>query len=576
MDNVIEVRDLRYTYTGSEDTVLKGIDFTVRKGEIVGIMGPTGAGKTTLCLALSALAPHSIGGKVEGDVIISGMKTTQTEYGDVARKIGIVFQDPETQLFGMEVHEDVALRLMNMGLPENEIDQKVTSSLRMVRLDRFEKRFPYTLSGGEKQRVAIAGALAADPEILILDEPTSELDPVGKREVFDAISELRRSRDTTIIVVEHNSDELLRIADRILVMRDGRVAQAGEARDVLSEVGELGVRIPDTMQLGNLLKQSSQWKEYGYPLTVDDAYQKLSSILRKNRYSPVGGAKDASEIDRGKPIIEVRNLWHIYGKGTEEEAIALRELNLEIYEGDFVALIGQNGSGKTTLAKHFNGLLKPTEGKVLVAGLDTKKTKPTKLAEIVGYCFQNPDHQIFNTRVWDEVAFGPRNLFLRDNEIRERVAEALEQVGLKEYDDRNPFFLGKGERRKIAVASVLAMYPKVLVVDEPSTGMDWRDSTGMMELVTKINQTGKTVIFITHDMNLVARSAKRVIVMAQGGMLLDGPTRWVFSQEETLQKAYIRPPEVTQLGNKLSDYFESTVLTANEAYNGLLQLSSMK
>ena len=576
MSSVIEVKNLRYTYTGSEDLVLKGIDFAVRKGEIVGIMGPTGAGKTTLCLALSALAPHSIGGKVEGDVVIGGMKTTQHEYGDVAKKIGIVFQDPETQLFGMEVHEDVALRLMNMGFPKNEIDQKVKSALHTVRLDHFEKRFPYTLSGGEKQRVAIAGALAADPEILILDEPTSELDPIGKREVFDAVNELSRSRETTIVVVDHNSDELVRIADRILVMKEGRVVSEGDVKDVLSRVGELGVRIPDTVQLGNLLKQHGQWKEYDYPATVDAAYDTLSSILQKNRYRALAGATETTEIEKGKPIIEVKDLWHIYGKGSEEEAVALQELNLEIYEGDFVALIGQNGSGKTTLAKHFNGLLKPTKGNVFVGGVDTRKTSCTKLAEIVGYCFQNPDHQIFNTKVWDEVAFGPRNLFLRDKEIRERVSEALEQVGLRGYDDRNPFFLGKGERRKIAVASVLAMYPKVLVVDEPSTGMDWRDSTSMMELVTKINQTGKTVIFITHDMNLVARSAKRVIVMAQGRVLLDGPTRWVFSQEKTLQKAYIRPPEITQLGHKLNDYFKSTVLTPNEAYDRLIQLSAVK
>jgi len=575
MSSVIEVRNLRYTYTGSEDLVLKGIDLTVKKGEIIGVMGPTGAGKTTLCLALSGLAPHSIGGKVEGDVVIAGMKTTEHEYGDVASKIGIVFQDPETQLFGMEVHEDVALRLMNMGVPENEIDEKVRSALHMVRLDHFEKRFPYTLSGGEKQRVAIAGALAADPEILILDEPTSELDPIGKREVFDAVNELSRSRQTTIVVVDHNSDELVRIADRILVMKEGKVVSEGDVKDVLSRIGELGVRIPDTVQLGNLLKQHSQWKEYDYPATVDAAYETLSGILKKNRYRALAGATETTEIEEGKPIIEVKDLWHIYGKG-EEENVALKELNLEIYEGDFVALIGQNGSGKTTLAKHFNGLLKPTKGNVFVGGLDTRKTSCTKLAEIVGYCFQNPDHQIFNTRVWDEVAFGPRNLFLRNEQVRERVSEALEQVGLKGYDERNPFFLGKGERRKIAVASVLAMYPKVLVVDEPSTGMDWRDSTSMMDLVTKINQTGKTVIFITHDMNLVARSAKRVIVMAQGRVLLDGPTRWVFSQEETLQKAYIRPPEITQLVGKLNDWFESTVLTPEEAYRGLLQLSPAK
>jgi len=575
MTDVIEVRNLRYTYAGSEDLVLKGIDLAVRKGEIVGVMGPTGAGKTTLCLALSGLAPHSIGGKIEGEVVISGMKTTEHEYADVAGKIGIVFQDPETQLFGMEVEEDVALRLVNMELPEKEIEERVKSALHMVRLDGFEKRFPYSLSGGEKQRVAIAGALAANPEILILDEPTSELDPIGKREVFDAIKALRELRETTIVVVEHNSDELARIADRILVMKEGKVVLDGEARDVFSRVGDLGVRIPDVVQLGNLLRTRDEWTEYDYPLTVEDASHILSTIIQKQKYASTTSEIGTPEIEREEPIIEVKDLWYVYGRGTEEETTALRELNLEIYQEDFIAVIGQNGSGKTTLAKHFNGLLKPTRGSVIVAGLDTKKIPATKLAEIVGYCFQNPDHQIFNTKVWDEIAFGPRNLFLTEKEIRDRVSESLQEVGLRGYDNRNPFFLGKGERQKVAVASVLAMYPKVLVIDEPSTGMDWKDSISMMELVKKMNETGKTVIFITHDMNLVARYARRVIVMAEGKVLIDGPTRWVFSQEEMLRKAFIRQPEITQLGRMLRDYFKSTVLSPDEAYDGLLHLSPM-
>jgi energy-coupling factor transporter ATP-binding protein EcfA2 len=574
LSDIIEVSNLRYTYAGSEDTVLKGIDLRVRQGEIMGVMGPTGAGKTTLCLALSGLIPHSIGGKIEGDVFIEDLKTTEHEYNEIAKNIGIVFQDPENQLFGMEVEEDVALRLQNMGLPDEEIEQRVRSALHFVRLDGFEKRFPFKLSGGEKQRVAIAGALAVNPAILLLDEPTSELDPIGKREVFEAIEILRRSRKTTIVIVEHNSDELARIADRIVVLKDGKKTLEGDVKYVFSHLEESGVRVPDTVQLGNMLVTNRQWTDYDHPLTVEDAYQTLSRILHKSRSSTVTQKTSPSSPKGGKPIIVVKDVWHIYNKGTEEEAVALKELNLEICEGDFVALIGQNGSGKTTLAKHFNGLLRPTKGSVFVAGLDTRKAQPTKLAEIVGYCFQNPDHQIFNARVWDEVAFGPKNLMFHDKEIQEKVSEALEQVGLKGYDDRNPFFLGRGERRKVAVASVLAMYPQVVVVDEPSTGMDWRDSTGMMDLVTKINQAGRTVIFITHDMNLVARSARRVIVMAGGRVLLDGPTKWVFGQVETLQKAYIKPPEITQLFQKLS--IESTVLTPVEGYHELLDLSSTK
>jgi energy-coupling factor transport system ATP-binding protein len=579
--NAIEVRGLTYTYPESEKPVLVNINFSVKKGEVLGIMGPTGAGKTTLCLCLAGLIPHSVGGKLEGEVKIVGVKTTEQELGKLMIKIGIVFQDPELQLFGITVKEDVAMRLKNMELEEEEIKKRVKWALEQVKLKGFERRFPYSLSGGEKQRVAIAGALAALPEILILDEPTSELDPIGKREVFDVINGLKEEFDTTVVIVEHNAEELVRVADKLIILKAGEIILEGNTCDVLREIkDDIGLRIPDVTMLGNYLKSDAKWQEYGYPLKIEEAYSSLIKIFnkygirRKQLVFDHSTNPPAITEKLDKPIVEVRDLTYIYGHGTDEEKTALQNVSLKIYEGEFIALIGQNGSGKTTLAKHMNGLLKPTKGSVIVKGMDTRKTPIHKLATVVGYCFQNPDHQIFESTVYDEVAFGPRNLLLSEDEVANRVKEALKIVGLEGYEKSNPFFLGKGERQKIAVASVLAMQPDIMIVDEPTTGMDHASAISMMNLLKQLNENGKTIIFITHDMYIVAEYAKRVIALHEGKVILDGPPDHVFTQVETLERISIKPPQITQLAYLLRDYIKPNILNVKEAYEELKRLES--
>lgn len=577
--NIIEVQGLQYTYPDAEESVLKGVNLQVKEGEILGVMGPTGAGKTTLCMCFAGLIPHSIGGELKGNVIIDGMETTERELIEIVERVAFVFQDPEVQFFGMDVREDVTLQLRNLGMPEEEIDKRLKWALHCVRLDGFEKRFPYTLSGGEKQRVAIAGALATRPKIFILDEPSSELDPVGKREVFETIREMKRFQKSTIIIVEHNSEEIARIADRIIVINKGEIAVEGTPSEVFPNIPEdLGVRSPDVTRLGSHLQKSSIWREYGYPMVIEDAYNRLSDIIKKKRLSPIQHPPIALEkTKRGETFVEIRNLSHVYGKGTPEEVVALRDITVDIHQGELVALIGQNGSGKTTLVKHFNGLLKPTKGHVIVRGVDTRKASVTELSRMVGYCFQNPDHQIFKQNVYDEVAFGPRNILGsgHEDEVRERVEEALETVGLTGYEKQNPFFLGKGERQKVAVASVLAMRPQLLIVDEPTTGMDWKTSKAMMKLIKGLHLAGHTIIFITHNMPLVAEYAERVIVLHQGKILLDGPTRWVFSHVEKLEGAFIKPPQITQLGYLMKNYLRPGVLTVEEAFEDLQRLSQL-
>lgn len=578
MVNVIEISDLEYRYPDSEKPVLSNINLSIKKGETLGIVGPTGAGKTTLCLCIAGLIPHSIGGELKGEVNIGGIKTTEHELREFIHKIGIVFQDPELQLFGITVEEDIAIALKNMGLGKDEVKRRVKWALKEVGLEGFEKRFPYSLSGGEKQRVAIASALAIQPEVLILDEPTSELDPVGKLQVINTLRKLKKEFNTTTIIVEHNTEALAYIADRLVVLKEGQIILQGEPHDVFRRIKEdMGVRIPDVSLLGRYFENNPKWRMYGYPLTLEEAYNSLTSIFRDAKVHPNPHEQKIFRDVRGKhnePLIEVENLTYIYGRGTDEEKTALKNINLKIYRGEFVALIGQNGSGKTTLAKNLNGLLKPTYGVVRVRGLDTKKTSTNKLANIVGYCFQNPDHQIFKSTVYDEVAFGPRNFLLSEDEVDKRVKDALEFVGLVGYENRNPMFLGKGERQKVAVASIIAMQPEVMIIDEPTTGMDYVTSRSMMETLKKLHTMGKTIIIITHDMYIVAEYTERVVVLHDGEIILDGAPDYVFSQVDKLKEVSIMPPQITQLAYLLREYVRLNILSVKEAYEEFKSLMS--
>jgi len=580
MEYVVKIKDLKYKYRRSPDWVLKGISLSVRKGEILGIVGPSGAGKTTLCMCLNGIIPHVLRGTMEGEVTVLGMNTLEHTSQELTSKIGIVFQDPETQLFGLTVEEDVSFLPINLGLPPDEVKRRVKWSLSIVGLEGYEDRFPYFLSGGEKQRVAIASVLSGQPEVIILDEPTSELDPIGKDQVFQVINQMARL-GRTMIIVEHDTERLAQIADRIIVINDGQIVLEGTPEEVFTEVTlleKLGVKVPETVKLGYLFdKEKVGWaKKYGYPLSLEEAYERLIKIFAEKKVSKkqytLEASKQSLERKQEEPIIKVRNLWHVYGEGTPTQTVALKNISLDIYEGEFIAIIGQNGSGKTTLVKHFNKLLTPSNGQVIVYGMDTREVSTAELAKRVGYCFQNPDHQIFSKTVWEEVTFGPKNLGLPEEEVKKRALEALKTVGLEGYEDEDPFSLGKGERQKIAVASVLAMKPDVLIVDEPTTGMDRKASIGMMELIKSLNDAGKTIIIITHDMDIVAQYARRVIVLHQGEILIDGPTNRVFSQPKVLEKTNIKPPQITRLAYKLKEYIRPDILTIEEAHKELVNV----
>jgi energy-coupling factor transporter ATP-binding protein EcfA2 len=547
-ETVVSVRNLGYRYRGRRGDALRGVDLEIGEGEFVVVMGPSGAGKSTLCVSLNGLIPHFFRGRMKGEVRIRGRSTREGKVGEFAREVGLVFQDFEAQLFSTNVALEVAFGPENFQVEQEEMVRRVESVLERVRLGGFEGRQPATLSSGQKQRLAIASVLSMQPRILCLDEPTTDLDPLGKLEVFEVAAELKDREDVTLIVVEHETEETLD-ADRVVILRDGEIVADRPAQEVLRDVELLEESSVMPLQVARFFREHGVERER-LPLTPEEGveeFERRGWRVSPERHQKLVAADETREKGYGEPLIEVENLTYRYPSG----AVALESVNLSVRQGEFLAVLGQNGSGKTTLVKHFNGLLKPTGGTVQVGGVETAKQGMLRLGGRVGYVFQNPDHQIFSDTVFDEVAFGPRIREMEDDETEERVEEALAAVGLEGRGHEDPFGLTKGERQRVAVASVLAVHPEVLVLDEPTTGLDYAEQRSMMDLVKRLNEAGSTIIVVTHTMWVAAEYAHRAAVLRDGKMILSGTAREVFSQEDALRDAFLRPPHIVSLGNAL-------------------------
>ncbi|MGP1507611.1 MAG: ABC transporter ATP-binding protein [Sphaerochaeta sp.] len=563
-NKAIEMQDVSFTYKGSETEVLQNINLTVEESKFTVIMGRTGAGKTTLAMLPNGIIPQLVEGKVKGTVIADSKDTSLYRVQTMAKEIGLVLQDPETQIFGRTVEEDTAFGPRNYLIPRKEILERTKVALSKVRLDGYEKRQTSQLSGGEKQRLAIAGILAMNPSIIILDEPTSELDPIGREEIYSTMVSLQKEQHKTVLAVEHSSQEISEKADEVVVLSDARVVWQGNPEMFFRElelVDKYGIKPLPVSKIGWKLYRKGYIKKEEIPLTVNDAYKLIIKLLdgKKLVFEPKGEKRTEA-----KKLIEVRNLHYKYDKSKE----AIRGVDLDVYEGDYLALIGQNGAGKTTLAKHFNSLFKPSEGNIIVCGKDTKNEEPYSLAESIGYVFQNPDNQIFSTSVYKEMEYGLKNLKLDEKEISERIHEVAKMLDLEKVLNEHPFSLGKGERQRIAVASILVLKPKILVVDEPTTGQDWDGIQNMMKLIDQLHENGTTIIMITHDMDVVATHANRAVVMCYGKIVAQGGVREVFKQKAVLESAFVSRPQIAELSEKLG--LENMALNSDEVADSVI------
>jgi energy-coupling factor transport system ATP-binding protein len=552
LEPIVTVRDLSYRYRGQEKQALDGINLELKRGEFLVIMGPSEAGKSTLAATINGLIPHFHVGKLSGDVVVMGRNTREKTVAEMAEIVGMVFQDFEAQLFSTNVELEVAFGPENFSTDRDEIKRRIDENLNYVGLEAVRNRPPSTLSGGQKQKLAIASVLALKPTVLVMDEPTTDLDPISKMGVFEITRRLSKQEDLTLMVVEHETEEVLN-ADTVALIKDGKLVKTGPAAEILREVDllqELGLMPLGIPKFFKLMGSSN------LPLTPDEGVAEFKNtgwLISIPGYQAVVAKEKESLSHLTEPLIQCHDLEHTYPKGVK----ALDGINMDIFKGDMVAILGQNGSGKTTLVKHFNGLLMPTGGEVLVNDLPTHQQGVFKLGQNVGYVFQNPDHQIFSETVFDEVAFSPRLRKLEEDEVKLRVTEALEAVGLAGYEQEDPFALTKSGRQRVAVAAVLAAKPEVLILDEPTTGLDYGEQRSMMNMVRQLNENGSTIIFVTHHMWVVAEYARRVFVIKEGKMLLQGTTREVFSHGEELHNAFLRPPHFVEFSNRLGYTFLS-------------------
>ncbi|PKL26400.1 MAG: cobalt ABC transporter ATP-binding protein [Spirochaetae bacterium HGW-Spirochaetae-3] len=555
----IEVKGLSFTYKGEGAVrAVDSLDLDVERGEFIVIMGPSGAGKSTLANSLNGLIPGFIRGKYEGSVLVNGKEARSTPVNRMASEIGLVFQDFEAQLFSTNVNLEIAFGPENFAVDRAEIAARIEKILRTIKLEGFEGRQPATLSGGQKQRLAIGSVLATYPGIICMDEPTTDLDPVGKLGIFNIAKELHEDSEFTLIIIEHETEEALN-ADRLVIMKEGRIVAQGKPADVLRDVAftdEVGIM---SLQIPKLLSELGACGRDDLPMLPAEGaefFARKGLFLDRERFREMLDRDEARERGYGDTIVAVDRLSHVYPNGNK----AVDDISLVIREREFIAILGHNGSGKTTLVKHLNGLLSPSSGSVTICGKNTAEHSIFEIGKEIGYVFQNPDHQIFADTVFDEVAFSPKIRGCPAEEVSVRVQEALEAVDMAGYEEKDPFSLSKGERQRVAVASVLSARPRIIILDEPTTGLDYKEQKRMMELIKKLNDSGHTIIMITHTMWVVSEYAHRVAAIKDGKVMMDGRTRDVFAREKELYDSFLKTPHIVSLGNMLG----GTVLSVEE------------
>ncbi|MGB9939318.1 ABC transporter ATP-binding protein [Methanosarcina sp.] len=478
---MIELKDFSYTYSTAENPVLKKVNLEVRQGELLLVTGHSAAGKTTLALAMAGILHHEIGGRIEGEIVFKSRNIKDFDgMKELSRHVGMVFDDAESQLIFTSVEEEIRSGLENRGYSKKELMRRLEEVMEFCEISHLRNRAPHALSGGQKQKVALAATLALDTEILILDEATAELDTKAVRRIFSVLKRLKEA-GKTIIIIDHNIEDFLEIGDRVVLLEKGKIKAIKNPADFAA---------------------SSLASEPGIP---EPARQAL--------HIPHNKGKEQS-------IISVRNLTQRYG-----EVLALDSIDLEIYPGELIAVLGENGSGKTTLVKHFNGLLRPYSGNVTVKGMETSKAPVNELVKNTGLVFQNPDNMLFEDTVEAEITFGLNNINVEGPQAEKAISDSLKLVNLSEKLRVFPRHLSRGERQRLAVACVIAMRPELIVLDEPTTGLDAEESDSMMQLIRKLQQEGHTIVMVTHNMQIVKDHAERIIRMEAGKIVEDSGNR---------------------------------------------------
>lgn len=580
-DNLIfeyEKRDEEGNVIGTHRAIDE-VNLDIEPGQFIAVLGHNGSGKSTLAKHMNAILVPS-----GGTMWVDGKDTKEEEnLWDVRQTAGMVFQNPDNQIIGTVVEEDVGFGPENLGVPTEEIWQRVEKSLSAVGMIEYRHHSPNKLSGGQKQRVAIAGVVAMCPKCIVLDEPTAMLDPNGRKEVLRTVEELRKREHVTVILITHYMEEVIG-ADRVIVMDQGHVVMDGTTREIFSQVELLKkyrLDVPQVTMLAHGLKQRGLDIKEGILTTNEliEALEKAGDWWQNQKKTYVGHAETVVKKEKKEnPILKLEHIEYVYSSGTAYEKRALKDINLDIYEGEFVGVIGHTGSGKSTMIQHLNGLMKATSGALYYNGenIYDEKYNLRQLRNNVGLVFQYPEHQLFEIDVLTDVCFGPKNQGLTEEECKKRAIEALELVGLSEkYYDTSPFDLSGGQKRRVAIAGVLAMRPKVLVLDEPTAGLDPKGRDEILDQIAYLQkERNLTVILVSHSMEDIAKYVDRIVVMNKGRKMYDGEPKEVFAHYKELEKVGLAAPQVTYIMHALYEkgmHVNTEVTTIEEAVDEIMK-----
>ena len=541
MNGSVAVRceGLQFTYEGDAEPVLRGVDIEVQRGEFAVIAGPSGAGKSTFCRTLNNIIPSFFRGTISGRRCVDGEWLEKQPVAALSARIGMVFQDFEQQLFSTSSILELSFVMENFGVPPAEMRQRIADLASQFGISHLLEREPFSLSGGEKQKLAIASVMAYRPRILVMDEPTTDLDPDSRDFVLQAIPKLKDWVET-VILVDHETEQFQH-ANRIHLLRAGIIQASGA---------------PDAILLNSALLMQNSLSPVDL-VVVQESLGKPPALSAPAELAESLGSVPARPFEipartRSNPVVQVEELSFRYpGSSTD----ALRDVTLEIREGEFAGIIGRNGSGKSTLMKHLNGLQLPQKGSLRVLGKEVRQWDRRELARSVGLVFQNPDHQIFESTVRREIEFGPRTFGYAEEEVKRNSDRAVEVMDLAARVDHDPFQLSKGERQRVAVGSVLSVRPQILILDEPTTGLDYRQQRYLMDLLRDLNRTGTTIIIVTHALWLVGEYCDYAFALQEGTRVAEGHPRDLFFQQRILKL----PPLL-----ELSALLGANALTASE------------
>jgi energy-coupling factor transport system ATP-binding protein len=521
---ILTVENLSFQYRTRPDIALSDVSFSLEAGEMLLIAGASGCGKTTLARCINGLIPRSYGGERTGKVLLNGVDVKDMSLVEISQTVGTLLQDPERQIVASNVYNEIAFGPENLGMPREEILERVESAMRRLKIEYLRERSTFSLSGGEKQKVALAGLLAMNPSVLLLDEPLASLDPASAHEALQIFRSLA-DEGKTIILVEHRVEDAIDARpDRLLYMEKGQVYYLGPIKSLPEKLDPKQVKVP------------AEW--------VVERAKSTGEIASPPEPHPARVEKE--------PLVQFEGVHFRYD---DELPFVLKDVNFSIYEGDLIAVLGPNGVGKSTLVKHAIGLLKPTQGRVLVHGQDTRKMTVAQIAHTLGYVFQSPTHMLFAPSVQEEVEFGPKNLHFAPNDLSESARVSIDTLNLGGLEQYPPLGLSFGQQKRTTIAAVMAMRSQILVMDEPTAGQDFANYTRFMDALCTAQGQQKSLLasnfaatlFITHDVDLAVTYANRVLLIGEGRVVADGKPEEVLKDFEQLQKHRVRPTSLLRL-----------------------------